>query len=121
MSVGAEAGPSGKRRRERRVPVHLPLLIRGTDRGGEPFEEETSSENLCRSGAAFATRYTLDLGTQIEIKIPVVPAAVGGSKEFSTSGRIVHVGPWKTEAQRIVGVVFTGPRFHRMFVSESTE
>ena len=57
MSVGAEAGPSGKRRRERRVPVHLPLLIRGTDRGGEPFEEETSSENLCRSGAAFATRY----------------------------------------------------------------
>jgi hypothetical protein len=51
------------------------MLVRGTDRAGEWFEERTSSENLCRGGAA---------------------------------------------RELIVGVEFIGPRFHRMFVSEST-
>jgi hypothetical protein len=96
-------------------------VVRGTDRTGFVFEERTSSENLCRGGAAFATRYPLDLGNQLEIYIPAAattPAA--DDKDFSTQGRIVHVKPGKNRQELIVGVEFTGPRFHRVFVSEST-
>ena len=62
-----------ERRQERRVPVHLPLVVRGKDLHGSSFEERTSSENLCRGGAAFATRHPVDLGLQLEIEIPAPP------------------------------------------------
>jgi hypothetical protein len=91
MTAASASTPSLERRRERRVPVHLPIVVRGTDRTGFTFEEHTSSENLCRGGAAFATRYPLDLGVHLEIRIPVVPTAASEDTEFSTHGRIVHL------------------------------
>jgi PilZ domain len=112
--------PALERRRERRVPVHLPIVVRGKDRAGLAFEEHTCSENLCRGGIAFPTRHPLELGIQLELYIPVTSAAAGEEKEFSTQGRIVHVKPGRDTHESIVGVEFTGPRFHRMFVSETT-
>jgi PilZ domain len=121
MTAASATTPAIERRRERRVPVRLPIVIRGTDRSGLSFEEHTSSENLCRGGTAFATRYPLDLGHQLEIQIPVVPTAASEETEFSTHGRIVHVKRGRDVHELIVGVEFTGPRFNRMFVSEATE
>jgi len=120
MAAANASAPALERRRERRVPVHLPIVVRGTDRTGLSFEERTSSENLCRGGAAFVTRYPLDLGGRLEIRIPVLPTPASEDTEFSTQGRIVHIKRGTAEHQSIVGVEFTGPRFHRMFVSEST-
>ncbi len=34
------------------------------------FEEDTSSENLCRSGAAFLTHFDVAIGSDLEIRIP---------------------------------------------------
>jgi len=120
MTPASATTPSLERRRERRVAVKLPMSVRGTDRTGEWFEEQTSSENLCRGGAAFATRYAVDLGMKIEISIPVAPSTAEPDADFSTHGRIVHLTPGRDDRDLIVGVEFTGPRFHRMFVSEST-
>ena len=47
---------SSKQRSERRIAVRLPLKVSGRDPRGVLFEEETSSENVCRNGAAFVTR-----------------------------------------------------------------
>jgi hypothetical protein len=120
MTSASAATPSLERRRERRVPVKLPMLVRGTDRTGEWFEEQTSSENLCRGGVAFSTRYAVDLGMKIEISIPGAPSTAEPDAEFATHGRIVHLKPGRDDREWIVGVEFTGPRFHRIFVSEST-
>ena|SRR4029077_9482313 len=120
MTAASASTPALERRRERRVPVHLPIVVRGTDLTGMSFEEHTSCENLCRGGAAFATRYPLTLGIHLEIRIPVVSTAISNDKEFSTQGRIVHVKKGRDQHELIVGVEFTGPRFNRMFVSETT-
>jgi c-di-GMP-binding flagellar brake protein YcgR len=120
MAPASASTPALERRRERRIPVHLPIVVRGTDRSGFAFEERTSSENLCRGGAAFATRFPLDLGGHLEIQIPMVPTAASEDTEFSTQGRIVHVMRGRDEHESIVGVEFTGPRFNRVFVSETT-
>jgi c-di-GMP-binding flagellar brake protein YcgR len=121
VSTASAVVPTPERRRERRIAVHLPMLVRGTDRTGHHFEERTTSENLCRGGAAFATRYGLDLGMKVDISIPSNSATREPQPEFSTHGRIVHLAAGKTEHERIVGVEFTGPHFHRMFVSEKTD
>lgn len=119
MTSASASTPALERRRERRVAVQLPIVVRGTDRTGRSFEEQTSSENVCRGGTAFATRYPLESGIELEIRIRVLPATSGEDSEFSTQGRIVHVKPGRDNQETIVGVEFTGPRFHRMFVSET--
>src|SRR5258708_20309198 len=106
MTAASGPTPSLERRRERRVPVHLPMLVRGTDRSGAWFEERTSSEDLCRGGAAFATRYAVDLGMRLEISILSGPSASEPDAEFSTHGRIVHLKPAKHDPKFIVAFDF---------------
>jgi PilZ domain len=108
-----------KQRSERRISVRLPLRVRGRDSRGVIFEEDTSSENLCRSGAAFITRFDVAIGSDLEIRIPFSNyASRRHEPDFATQGRVVHVVPAKLEGEKLVGVQFTGPRFQRVFRSE---
>jgi hypothetical protein len=111
--------PVSKQRSERRISVRLPLKVHGLDARGVRFEEETSSENLCRSGAAFVTRFDVAVGSDLEIRIPFsrYPSR-RNEPDFATSGRVVHVDS-QANGERVVGVHFTGPRFHRVFRPES--
>jgi hypothetical protein len=137
-----------RQRSERRISVRLPMHVRGRDSRGVLFEEETSSENLCRSGAAFLTRFDVAVGSDLEIRIPlsyyasrrtaseragvagnqVRPAHSGNGNrfafarndsDFATQGRVVHVHDAPSLGEKLVGVQFTGPRFQRVFRSES--
>src|SRR6266436_755901 len=97
-----------KQRSERRIAVRLPLKVRGRDTRGVIFEEETSSENLCRSGAAFVTRFDVAIGSELEIRIPFSHYASRRTEaDFATSGRVVHVIEAPTQGERLVGVQFT--------------
>ncbi len=109
-----------RQRSERRIAVRLPLRVSGRDKRGVLFEEETSSENLCRSGAAFLTRFDVAIGSDLEIRIPFSHYASRRSEaDFSTHGRVVHVAEAPSHGEKLVGVQFTGPRFQRVFRSES--
>jgi hypothetical protein len=84
------------------------------------FEEDTSTENLCRNGAAFVTRFDVAIGSNLEIRIPLSYYVARRSEaDFATHGRVVHVGNSDPSGERLIGVQFTGPRFQRMFRSES--
>jgi hypothetical protein len=129
-----------KQRSERRISVRLPLKVRGRDAHGFAFEEDTSSENLCRNGAAFVTRFDVAIGSDLEIRIPLSQygsrrpqserfgASANGNRfassrmnetDFATQGRVVHVCDCESGREKLVGVQFTGPRFQRVFRSES--
>jgi hypothetical protein len=110
---------ASRQRSERRISVRLPMQVSGRDTRGIVFTEETSCENLCRSGAAFLTRFEVAVGTDLEIRIPQSQVARRAEGEFATRGRVVHVTETVASGGRLVGVQFTGPRFQRMFRSES--
>jgi hypothetical protein len=94
--------------------------VRGRDSRGFSFEEETSSENLCRNGAAFFSRFDVAIGSDLDIYIPPVQHGVRRhDPDFSTKGRVVHVSDAPSTGERLIGVQFTGPRFQRVFRSES--
>src|ERR1700720_4410619 len=125
MVPAAEVSAS-KQRSERRISVRLPLKVRGRDARGITFEEETASENLCRNGAAFVTRFDVAIGSDLEIRIPFsryasrrAPRTEQTEKDFATSGRVVHVADAQQPGEHLIGVQFTGPRFQRVFRSES--
>jgi hypothetical protein len=111
-----------EQRTNRRIAVRLPLTVSGRDSRGVSFQEETSSENLCRGGAAFLTRFDLAIGCDVEIHIPIAQTSVRrkeAESDFATRGRVVHVGSAEIRGEKIIGVHFTGPHFRRMFLSES--
>ena len=109
-----------RQRSERRISVRLPLRVWGKDARGFAFEEETASENLCRGGAAFRTRFDVAIGSNLQIRIPLQGSPTRREEnDFETRGRVVHVSESQTDGERIVGVQFVGPRFRRMFSPES--
>jgi hypothetical protein len=55
------------RRRSERLSHSLPLVIRGTDLLGQPFEERTSTTNLNLHGLRFASRHHLPKNTWVTI------------------------------------------------------
>ena len=118
MSQSAER--IARQRSERRISVRLPLRVWGKDTRGFAFEEDTSSENLCRSGAAFLTRFDVAIGSNLEVRIPFSNyASRRGEADFYTQGRVVHVRDSESLGEKFVGVQVTGPRFQRVFRSES--
>ncbi len=109
-----------RKRSERRIAVRLPLRVRGRDARGFSFEEDTASENLCRSGAAFRTRFDVAIGSNLEIRIPVQGHAPRrAEQDFETQGKVVHIGESQPDGEKVIGVQFVGPRFQRVFRSES--
>jgi PilZ domain-containing protein len=108
-------------RRERRISVRLPLHVWGQDAKGFKFEEDTASENLCRGGAAFRTRFDVAVGSNLKIRIPLQGSTPRREDaDFETQGRVVHVSQAQASGERVVGVQFVGPRFQRMFHPESS-
>jgi len=96
------------------------MKISGRDTRGVTFSEDTSCENLCRSGVAFLTRLDVAIGSDLEIRIPrSQQVARRPEADFSTRGRVVHVAESQGTGEKLVGVQFTGPRFQRVFRSES--
>ena len=116
----SNAATQRERRMDRRVSVHLPLEIRGTDGSGKPFLETTQSVNVSRRGVAFILHRDIDRGANIEIRIPAPRTTPGKeAEEFNTVGRVVHVKTIEGAIDLLIGVEFTGRSFQRIFVSES--
>src|SRR5271170_3076109 len=102
MSPVSESGIS--KRSERRISVRLPLRVRGRDARGFAFEEDTASENLCRSGAAFRTRFDVAIGSSLQIRIPLqAVAARRDETDFETQGRVVHISEPLADGEKVVG------------------
>jgi len=109
-----------RQRAERRISVRLPMQVTGRDSRGVIFTEETSSENLCRGGAAFVTRFEVPLGADLDIRIPMSHQAWRREDaDFATRGQVVHVAAASGPGEHLIGVRFTGPRFQKVFRSES--
>ena len=111
-----------ERRIDRRVQVHLPMFIKGTDGTGKNFQDTAQSVNVSRRGAAFILDRQVEKGANLEIRIPVPRGGTAKEpEEFSTICRVVHVRDVGGALGRLVGVEFTGRSFQRIFVSESGE
>lgn len=102
-----------ERRAQRRIAASVTLQVRGVEGFGAPFEDNVAAEDVSRTGASFYSTRQVDLGDELDITIPGQAA-----KDFQTRARIVRVLPGRTDDERLIGLQFLGPRFHRIFVSE---
>ncbi|PYV41775.1 MAG: hypothetical protein DMG06_16090 [Acidobacteria bacterium] len=89
------------KRSEARIALAMPVTIEGDDISNNHFREETTTENVSKSGACLAVTRELRLGTAI-----TVTACQGKFK-----GQAVVKGIWIDDYDRKtkIGIQFSGP------------
>ena len=65
--------PSTERRRSERVADSLPLIVRGIDLLGQPFEERTSTLAFNLHGCRYASKHHLPKNTWVTLEVPQSP------------------------------------------------
>ena len=65
--------PVQERRQWMRIPLTIPLFVRGTDEQGKAFLEFTCALNFSAGGALLALRQHLSRHAQVSLEIPSAP------------------------------------------------
>jgi hypothetical protein len=71
-ATAVQRAPS-ERRTWQRLPLAIPIFVRGLDRDGNDFVELTTAIDISAGGALVATRRELKPGTRLKLEIPCVP------------------------------------------------
>ncbi|MGZ4812626.1 MAG: PilZ domain-containing protein [Terriglobales bacterium] len=66
-----KAGP--ERRKHQRLPLSIPVFVRGVDQDGKEFLEFATALNISAGGVLLATRRSLPRSTSLALEIPVAP------------------------------------------------
>ena len=77
--------------REKRVPLNLPVEVRGEDVAGVHFTEQTRSLNVSGGGICFESQRTLAVGArlQLAIELPVNLRRHFGDKDVYRARAVV--------------------------------
>jgi hypothetical protein len=73
--AGAQKGSNSRseRRRWERLPLWIPVFVRGTDEQGRQFLEFTNCLNICAGGMLLMARRHVPPHTELSIEVPAAP------------------------------------------------
>ncbi len=99
-----------ERRKHQRLPLSIPVFVRGTDQDGKEFLEFATALNISAGGILLATRRSLPKSASLSLEIPVAPLppnTVSPQSVRSLKARLVRV----THGERchLLGLRFNKP------------
>ena len=71
MSTAAKK--AAERRKHQRLPLSIPVFVRGVDENGKEFLEFATALNISAGGILLATRRSLPKSAGLSLEIPVAP------------------------------------------------
>jgi hypothetical protein len=104
-----------QRRRSTRVEQSSPVIIRGVDLLGQPFEERTAAQNLSFHGCLYASKHHLPKNTWVTLEVPsgesrgdamCVRARVAWIQRPQTLRDLFQVGIELEKGKNVWGVTF---------------
>jgi hypothetical protein len=101
-----------ERRQWERIPLAVPVFVRGTDENGSLFQEFTTALNISAGGLAFMVRRRPDLSASaISLEIPAAPGpqSVGGVRRVQGT---------LTRIELMLGWCICGLRFEQPLLKE---
>lgn len=99
-----------ERRKWDRIPLAVPLFVRGKDSSGEKFSDLTVARDVGGGGLLLASHRSLSIHTKLTLQVPSTPwlARVRSARDAQTlRGQILRVVP--TETVNFYGVKFIHP------------
>jgi hypothetical protein len=97
------------RRGFHRLPIRVPVFIKGKDIGGEEFFELTYTLNVSASGACFFSQRELQASTDLLVSIPAPVETSEAAKEdyeFKFPAKVTRIENGPTMSKRRVAVRF---------------
>lgn len=88
------AKSGAERRKHQRLPLSIPVFVRGVDDEGKEFLEFATALNISAGGILLATRRSLPKSGSLSLEIPVAPlppTAVSSQSVRSLKARLVRV------------------------------
>ena len=74
--------PSTERRRWQRLPLAIPVFVRGGGDGAKEFLEFANALNISAGGVLLATRRYLPRSSKVQLEIPSAPLPDLGAKPY---------------------------------------
>ncbi len=114
MLTGAKAG-SKERRKHLRLPLSIPVFIRGLGADGREFLEFATALNVSANGMLLVVRRSLPLAASLSLEIPVAPVpkvdlSLRSTRNFEA--KVVRVD--HGERYHLIGL-----KFHRLLDASS--
>ena len=78
----ADVIPGAEKRRWQRLPIPVPMFIRGVDERGKGFLEFSTALNISAGGALLVTRRHLPSSSNLSLQIPTPPFPKEVSSQF---------------------------------------
>jgi hypothetical protein len=97
--------------REKRVPLHLRVEVRGQDKGGANFEEATRTLNISGGGICFESGRSLVVGSRLVLQIQLPPALrkhFGNRSVYRARAVVCRVERFEGEPASRIGARFLG-------------
>ena len=104
---------ASERRKYSRLPLSIPVFMRGLDQEGKEFLEFATALNISAGGILLATRRSLPRSASVALEIPVAPlppASVPIRSVRSLKARLVRVS--HGERYHLLGLKFHHPLSH---------
>jgi hypothetical protein len=104
------AKPLPERRKYPRLPLSIPVFVRGTDKEGRDFLEFATALNISAGGILLATRRNLPKSAILSLEIPVAPLPAGTA--FTHSIRTLRARLVRTthgDKYNLMGMKFSKP------------
>jgi hypothetical protein len=110
---------ASERRKHQRLPLSIPIFVRGVDQDGKDFLEFATALNISAGGILLATRRSLPRSTSLSLEIPVAPLppnAISPQSVRSLKAKLVRI----THGERchLLGLKFTRP-LHETSIGKS--
>jgi c-di-GMP-binding flagellar brake protein YcgR len=108
---------SEDRREYYRLPIRVPIFIKGTDSRGREFLELTHTVNVSASGACFVTKQELQVSGELMVSIPAPVSTDYGSLEdydFKFPALVVRLENGLINPSRRVSVRFAKLLYEKM-------
>ena len=98
-----------ERRRSARLPVAIPMFVRGTDQHGQPFVDFATALNISAGGASLVLKRYLQPDSQVSLEIPVglLPPSLVNKLVQQIQALTLRVA--SAEKSFVVGVQFVNP------------
>jgi hypothetical protein len=102
--------PETERRKWIRLPLAIPVFVRGRDDKGKEFLEFATALNVSAGGALVAVRRSLPLSARVLLEIPSAPLASAAALPKASRGmRARTVRVTHAEGYHLVGLKFSHP------------
>jgi hypothetical protein len=101
---------SEDRRQYYRLPIRVPIFVKGIDNRGKEFLELTHTVNVSASGACFVSKLDLDVLSDLMVSIPAPVSTDYGSLEdydFKFPAKVVRLENGAINPSRKVSVRFS--------------